>query len=126
MKPKTKDRLMTAGTVLVICALGFTQGGCALAPQSQSQSQSQAQQQRHWNSVCTTDFDCEMHAAKGTRHSENEGWTWRKAALVVGGMLVAGYLAEKQLDNGGSSSASTSTIDVKTPGVNCVANGCAQ
>lgn len=122
MHAKTKDRLMTAGTVLVICALGFTQGGCVLAPQSQSQREAQ----RYWNSVCTTDMDCEMHAAKGTRHSEGEGegWTWRKTALVVGGVLVAGYFAEKQLDNSGGGNGSA--IDIKTPGVNCAANGCAK
>lgn len=114
MRTKTKDRLMTAGTVLIICALGFTQGGCATTSTSPVQ--------HHWNSICTTDTDCEMHSRTRTRHSE---WTWKKVLGVAAGVVVAGYFySQHKGDN--RNSPSFNSPDIRTPGVTCVANGCAQ
>lgn len=127
LKQRTKDRLLTAGAVLLICAVGVVLPGCA-STNAQAHTLRTSDgvpisiTQVKAASICTTDFDCEMHERQGTRHSE---WTWKKVAAVVTGMLVTGYLMEREF-NRGSGSSHTSTIDVRTPGVNCIATGCAQ
>ena len=120
-KPKTRDRLLTAGAVLLICAGGFTQGGCTVVQSSSSSSVSQSQ--RHWNSICTTDTDCEMHSRTRTRHSE---WTWKKVLGVAAGVLITGYLYSQHDGDSSTMPMTSNGPDVRTPGVTCVANGCAQ
>lgn len=116
MKSRTKDRLMTAGVVLVICACGLGMPGCATV------------EQRHWDSICTTDTDCEMHEREGTRHRDREALSGWKLWTAVGvGLLISGYAYAKKQDNG----ADQRGIDVHTPGVNCdvagrPGGGCAQ
>lgn len=117
MKPRTKERLMTAGTVLLICAVGLGTPGCASTPQSRAQRDAQ----RHFNSICTTDTDCEMHEQFGTTHREAPP-KWKLWTSIGLGVVVAGYLYAQRSDSG----ADQRGIDVRTPGVGCVASGCAQ
>lgn len=122
MKPKTKDRLLTAGAVLVICAVGVVLPGCASTSTNAQTHTLRTSDgvpisitQVKATSICTTDFDCEMHERTRTVHSE---WTWKKVAAVVAGMIVAGYVYDR-LDSRGHSGGSTKSIDVTTPRVDC-------
>lgn len=132
MNSRTKERLLTGGAVLLICAVGVVLPGCASTQQPRSitlrtQDGVPITITQSAN-TCTTDFDCEMHARRGDRHSSE--WTWKKVAGVVAGMVVAGYVYNR-LDAKGGGGGAASPITVPTPKVNCdVAGrpglGCAQ
>lgn len=131
LKTKTKERLITWGCVALICIGGISTSGCStlspLSPLSPSQRSAQRSAQQYWDSICTTDSDCEMHHRQGTRHRNDEDSGlrgWRLWTSIGIGVLVTGYLYAQRQDNGASSSSRG--IDVRTPGVGCVAAGCAQ
>lgn len=120
---RTKDRLMTTGTVLVICSLGLALPGCATSPLGVVRSQSQPQPQPQ--SLCHTDFECEMLQSKtGRRDRSGEGVPkWKLWTTIGFGVVAAGYLYAQRQSSGADQRDS---LDVRTPGVTCVANGCAQ
>lgn len=129
MNTRLKDRLMTAGTVLVICSMGVSLPGCAplgvVRSQSQSQSHSQTQSHIQSQSLCHTDFECEMLLTKaGRRAREREGiYKWKLWTSIGFGVIVTGYLYAQRSSRGADQRDS---LDVRTPGVTCAANGCAQ
>lgn len=90
MKTKTKDRLLTAGTVLLLCAVSVSLTGCATTTTTPSTRVSADQ--------CTTDFDCEMHEARGTRHNNIPRWKmWTSIGV---GVVITGFLYAYKSDRG--------------------------
>lgn len=134
MNTRFKDRLMTAGTVLMLCSIGVSLPGCSTAPplgvvrSLNSTSTSTSNNNSSLASKCTTDFDCEMHEARGDRHREAPP-RWKLWTGIGFGVIVTGYLLARRQDQGGDQRGGG--IDVFTPGVNCdvagrPGGGCAQ
>lgn len=128
MRTRTKERLMTAGTVLLICSVGVSLPGCGTVSQSMTLHTSEGTPITitSMDNVCTTDFDCEMHERKHTTHVE---WSWKRVIGIAAAVAVTGYLLSKDSGNGHGSSSITSVVpppNVPTPGVDCVATGCAR
>lgn len=124
MNRKTKDRLMTAGTVLVICSLGVSLPGCSTAVPFRDRDPP-VSIVRIKDTQCTTDFDCEMHAQRGSTHIE---WSWKRVAGIAMAAVVTGYLLSHDGHSSNTSSITSAgpPTNVPTPGVNCVDSGCAR
>lgn len=121
MKTKTKDRLLTAGVVVVICAVGIVIPGCGSVPQRQFQPTTSVR--------CHTDFECEMleleHSNSTNGAQPQPRWkVWTAIGLSI---AITGWFIAQRNSNG----ADQRGIDVRTPGVNCdvagrPGGGCAQ
>lgn len=126
MKLRTKERLLTGGAVLLICAVGVVLPGCSTTQPRSVVLKTEGgvpitiTQPR---GTCTTDFDCEMHARSKTKPPHSE-WTWKKVTGVVIGLVAAGYLYDR-LDANGRDNRS-SAVDIRTPNVTCADSGCAR
>lgn len=123
MKPRTKDRLLTAGTVLLICAVGLATPGCSTSP---PQTKAQRDLQHYFTSMCTTDTDCEMHEQFGTKHSDREDAMprWKLWTTIGIGVLVTGYLYAQRSEAGAQQGVFGTDKSIQP--VTCVANGCAK
>lgn len=151
MKSRIKDRWMTTGAVMLMGLGGVSLPGCGvngvnsrlpaggdqliiITSTSTSTSTSIITSthasthtvQQYWDSVCTTDTDCEMHARMGTKHKEAPP-RWKVWTAIGFAVIATGYLYARKQAQG----ADQRGVDVYTPGVNCdVAGrpglGCAQ
>lgn len=115
MHTRTKDRLLTVGAVLLICAGGFSTPGCSTV-----QSRNSDDSLRY---VCTTDSDCELHERLGTVHREAPQ-RWKLWTSIGVGVLVTGFLYAHQQDHGGDQRDSSLNASIQP--VTCIANGCAK
>ena len=114
MKTKTKDRLLTAGCVLLICAGAVSTPGCSTVPRGEDDS---------LRYMCTTDSDCEMHERLETKHHEAPArWKlWTSIGLTV---LVSGYLYAHHQDHGGDQRGGSLNASIQP--VTCADSGCAK
>lgn len=116
MHTRTKDRLLTAGAVLLICAGGFSTPGCSTVQPHNSDDSLRY--------VCTTDSDCELHERLGTVHREAPQ-RWKLWTSIGVGVLVTGYLYAHSQHAGGAGQQDSSLNATIQP-VTCIANDCAK
>lgn len=111
-----KDRLMTIGAVALMSLGGFSTQGCTTV------------QPRNINTYyerCHTDMECELEE-RDLQRSTRRAVDWRKVGMIALGVVVTGMAVAYTQDHGDDPRSASQGIDVRTPGVGCVAAGCAQ
>lgn len=100
MTRKTKDRLITAGTVLVICAVGLVLPGCGTLNSTGNSAR------KPYYERCHTDMECEMES-RSRRSSKNQHSQpkWKLWSSIAAGVLVTGYLYAQRQDSGATTEA---------------------
>jgi hypothetical protein len=137
MNTKTKDRLMTAGAVLLICAGGFVTSGCAsTAPIGQTPIERASTSTGEMRALCETDMECEMlERSRGSGRGRgstawSSNWSWRTISAIALSALVTGYAIAHDSGGGGNNSNAQKALVLdgrkSIQPVGCVAAGCAQ
>lgn len=97
MTRKAKDRLLTAGTVLVICSMAVVLPGCATNPEAGGGQPTSTRKPYHER--CHTDIECKMESRSQQQEPSQSKWKlWTSIGI---GVLVTGYLYAHEQDNGG-------------------------
>jgi len=111
MKPLIRDKLLTAGAIVLMSVGSCSTSGCATTRAYSNSNSNNSSSPNRGSAADSSRFIWE--------------WNWRTASAVVASMLATGYLIAEREKNGGQLTAAPER-GLQPVDPSCIVKGCAR